>query len=372
MPPHDTVRAASSAGQPTLRIKIFVTLGAVLIGFALAEAAVRIRQYVRYGATKTSLYDMARDNVSGLMIPTPSQQTGSIRIDTRGFRNPELSVPKPAGTIRLAFLGASTTFCAEVSSNAHTWPDLVTAAARQKWSGTGFDYVNAGVPGYKLTDIQVTLDKRVAPLAPDVIIFYEATNDLTKDTRLLAEAQGLVKGGPVDNPSWLAKYSAAWFLIEKNMQLRARQQGAREAQNRLQYDAPALATGYEKRLRDLVTAAQKTARLVVLTTFTTKARRQQTPEQLLASYNTALFYMPWMSVEGLLSGFEAYNDALRRVARDTGALLIEDEFSIPGDDAHFRDTVHFTDLGAQKQADRVTRVLLAAPQMHQIASPPGK
>ena len=57
-------------------------------------------------------------------------------------------MPKPPGRVRLAFIGASTTFCAEVSSDAAAWPDLVVETLHGRFPGTRFDYVNGGVPGY--------------------------------------------------------------------------------------------------------------------------------------------------------------------------------------------------------------------------------
>jgi hypothetical protein len=57
-------------------------------------------------------------------------------------------VPKPAGTVRIAFLGGSTTFCAEGSSNQATWPHLVWQALQTAHPNVRFDYLNASAPGY--------------------------------------------------------------------------------------------------------------------------------------------------------------------------------------------------------------------------------
>jgi hypothetical protein len=71
-------------------------------------------------------------------------------------------------------------------------------ASRQRFAAkhpnASIDYVNAGVPGYRLEFIQKNLELRVKPLAPDVIVLYEATNDLIQDTTDLAKAQGLFAG----------------------------------------------------------------------------------------------------------------------------------------------------------------------------------
>ncbi len=57
--------------------------------------------------------------------------------------------------------------------------------------------------------------------------------------------------------------------------------------------------------------------------------------------------MPYFTPDDLLRHFAAYNAAIRNVANETGVLLIEGESEIPGDDQHFVDSVHFTDLGSE-------------------------
>ena len=44
-------------------------------------------------------------------------------------------------------------------------------------------------------------------------------------------------------------------------------------------------------------------------------------------------------------------------------VLIEDEHSIPGDDEHFADSVHFEDPGSRRMADRVLAVLADSPAL---------
>jgi len=143
-------------------------------------------------------FEVALDPASGLPIPKPGQHTGRIRINRQGFRSPEIPRVKPPGTVRLAFLGGSTTFCAEVSSNEATWPALVSRWLRERHPEVMFDYVNAGVPGYGLGYIRKTLKYRVSPLRPDIIILYEATNDLAGDTRGIATQRGLYHEMTVD------------------------------------------------------------------------------------------------------------------------------------------------------------------------------
>ena len=70
--------------------------------------------------------------------------------------------------------------------------------------------------------------------------------------------------------------------------------------------------------------------------------------------------MPFLDPVRLMDGYDAYNRALRAVARATGTILVEGEERIPGDPEHFADTVHFRDPGNALQAQRVLEGLLGS------------
>ncbi|MBL8863341.1 MAG: SGNH/GDSL hydrolase family protein [Planctomycetes bacterium] len=337
--------------------KLLLAAAVLVAGLLAVEAAARVRFYLQYG-TFFRVHTFAVDPASGLRIPPPSRDTGAIRIDERGFRGEGLDVPKPAGRVRLAFLGASTTFCAEASSNAATWPSLVVAALRAAHPAADLDFVNAGVAGYVLDDLLKNLEHRVAPLAPDVVVIYEATNDLTKWTRELAREQG-VYTGHADGDSWLSETSLAWHLVEKNLLVRARQQQAASAAGRLVLDEARIVPPFRERLERLVARARELAPCVVLVTFAQAARAGQDAREREQACVTHAYYMPYISHAAVVQGFAAYNRVIREVARHQGVGLVEGEDTIPADRAHFADSVHFTDLGSRAQAQRVAAGLLA-------------
>lgn len=334
-----------------------------LLGLSI-EGAARVRQRLKYG-TFGRVQEFATDPSTGLLTLVPGRDTGAITINSLGLRGDEITSPKPAGTRRIAFLGASTTYCAEVSSNAATWPARVHAELAAQVRSCTLDFINAGVPGYTLEETTSNLEKRVAPLEPDVIVFYEATNDLTRDTRRLAQAQG-VYTEHADSDSWPSRVSLAWYLVEKNLVLRGRQRAAQGAVGRVQFDPRELSRGFEQRLRRFVELASQRAELVALVTFCVHVRREQGPEQQLDACNTSLYYMPYMTPELLLAGFEEYNRVIRAVAGDTGSLLIEAADAVPGDKQHFNDSVHLKDAGCVALASAIARALLADPRFAEL------
>jgi lysophospholipase L1-like esterase len=338
-----------------------LALSAVVFAALLlaVEGAARVRQRIKYG-TFGQVQEFATDPQSGLLIPVPGRDTGAIKINSLGFRGPEIESPKPAGRVRIAFCGASTTYCAEASNNAAVWPARVCAELAPLFPDVTFDYVNAGVPGYTLDQSLIALQQRVAPLEPDVILFYEATNDLTRDTRELAQRQG-VYTGHADEDSWLSRMSLAWYLVEKNLVLRNRQEAATKAVGRVSFEPRELSGRFAERLNEFVVLAKNRAKLVALATFAIHARRTQGADEQLRACNTSLYYMPYMTPALLLDGFDEYNRVIRDVARRTHTQLIEVADAIPGDDEHFADSVHFKDAGCNAMAAKVVEALSSSP-----------
>lgn len=96
-----------------------------------------------------------------------------VDTDRFGFRYDEvLSVPKPAGEIRIFCLGGSATFGAEVP-NQWTYPEQL----HRLFHDPSVKVINAGVSGYRSIHLLKYYEKIIRPLEPDVITIYEGWND---------------------------------------------------------------------------------------------------------------------------------------------------------------------------------------------------
>ena len=336
-----------------------------VVGLVLSETAVRLRQWARVGRFGTVDDMLVLDPTTGLRVLAADRTQGGIRTNSLGFRGPEIAVPKPSGDVRLAFLGGSTTFCAEVSSNDTTWPHLVWRSLQDAFPAARIDYVNAGVPGYGLDAILRSFRARVQPLAPDVVVIYEATNDLALESRRLAIERGIVPAARAED-SWLARYSLLWLLIEKNTVIRGLQSSATDDTGKLRVDPRELSQVFEQRLCDMIGAAQAVAPVVAVATFAPRIRSGQSVEEQKQAAVSALYYMPFLTLDGLVAGFAEYNRVIRGVAAETGALLIEAENRIPADGLHYNDSVHFRDAGSRAMATRVSQALLDSPAFRRL------
>ena len=340
-----------------------VCLALFVILFALAEGVVRVRAWLKHGQAVIRIEDTYRiDEQTGLRVPTPGFTTPRLTINSLGFRGPELPRDKPPGTYRIAFLGGSTTYCAEVSGDDKTWPYLVVEALKLAHPDRRFDYINAGVPGYTTYESLKRFEAEVSASDPDLVVIYHASNDLSGNSRKAAKAQGLSSEAEEKNLSWLSKWSLFVYLVEKNLRIIALQRATEDASNKLDVDSAALAMPFETSLREFVRAVQASGAKVALVTFVTRLRAKQTPEEQVEAAVTSLYYMPYMTPAGLIESFDAYNDAIRKVAREEGAILVEAAHAVPGEASQFVDSVHFNDQGSATMADIVAPALRSVTQ----------
>lgn len=349
----------SDRAKTSLSVAIVAVLLAMLVG--TAEIAVRVRQAIKYGyaGSLDQVYEV--DSRTGLRVPKARARFGPIKINSLGFRGPEIVEPKPVGTIRIAFLGASTTFCAEASSNDAVWPHLVVESLRKRFTDTRFDYVNGGVPGYTVASSTRNLELRVSPLRPDLIVIYHATNDLSGELRGIAARQSGAASIAPPESSWLSRRSLLWNLMTKNLRLMlARSAAESESRVSATVDPEALGTEFRKDLTTLVRAGKAIGARVALVTFSTQLRAGQDAAARRTAMQSAVLYMPGFDFDQLLAAYRRYNAIIREVASGEDVLLIDGEDAIPGDPKHFADSVHFTDAGNTAQAARVTEALASS------------
>lgn len=337
-------------------------MGLFVITMATAcEGAVRLRAWIKYGSANSGFADemLVVDSKTGLRVPRPGYQRHaqgvSITINTLGFRGDEIAVEKPPRTIRIAAVGASTTFCAEVSRDEATWPSQLQQRLRVAHPDIGIEVINAGVPGYGVAESHRNLIGRVLPLNPDIVIYYEANNDLAVDSRALASDRGLLSTSNESVVRFLSTYSLLFDLVYKNARILLAGRDTRSGKlDALPDDLPARYIG---ELDQMHRALSERGVQMVMSTFFVKYRRSQSRATQIRNASISFYYMPWMTIDGLLQGIDLYNDAVVGYAESHGVPVVADRDSIPGDDRHFADWAHFADEGAAAMGDRFARFL---------------
>lgn len=111
---------------------------------------------------------------------TPNYQSddGQTTHNRHGFRGPAFEPIKPEGVYRIVCMGESTTYCTGVRDD-ETYPIRLQHHLAPGFPRGRLEVINAAVPAYTSAENVIQFIFRVQPLAPDLIIYFFAHNDLT-------------------------------------------------------------------------------------------------------------------------------------------------------------------------------------------------
>ena len=96
--------------------------------------------------------------------------------NSHGFRDEEITLPKPPGVYRIACIGGSTTLLGQ--RNELTYPNMLEAKLRQHFRNDKIEVINCGVIGIGSEGERKRFPDYLA-IDPDLIIHYNFINDVT-------------------------------------------------------------------------------------------------------------------------------------------------------------------------------------------------
>ena len=123
------------------------------------------------------------DPADGLGYPTfrnyPSITTPLGLVTNRwGWRGRDIEVDKPPGTIRIAFIGGSTTINGH--GFPHSYPEYIehwlNLWARARELPVRFESLNLGRSGANSADLVAVVKQELLPVEPDLALYYEGAN----------------------------------------------------------------------------------------------------------------------------------------------------------------------------------------------------
>jgi lysophospholipase L1-like esterase len=334
--------------------RVLKAFALAILNFALIEAAVQVRSQWRYGYSMLTVMEQQSmylvDEATGLKLLRPRgvfvHNQRSVASNSLGLRGPEVASVRSPHSVRIAIVGASTVMGVTASDNDHTFPALLQKRLHEHLPGVEVEVINAGISGYALADEQAMLERRVAPLRPDLVVLYPGFNDFADycqsvNGRRKAAWQGL----PVlALPEW---WLSDDLVLKNTTSLRRVPHAAAGDKNP---DAMNLAP-YQAKVRNLIDAANRVGVQLVVATVARNFRREQpwqTQQQLSADIRSLL---PCFSVEGMHRLFERHNEILETEARAARLLVIEMDRLIPGGPRNFSNVTHFADAGEVVAAD---------------------
>lgn len=348
-----------TAPNLTQRDKEYLTAGAVLCTLVLvfggAELVTRWQQFSRFGLTTVEASDnYYTDAKTGLRLPAPNSRHGRIVINEQGFRGKVVATPKPPGTIRLLFIGSSSTFGPYIGDADATWPYVAVTVLQQYFPDCHFDVVNAGVAGMSTRHLETYFDKIATTVEPDLTVIK--TSDMNVRLNAVARRNGLL-GDSHFEPSLFGHYSLFWRKVEKNARIISLRRAANRDEGKLNIAPELITDDFERELRQVLAVVKAGGSQPVLVANSHRLRREQTSEQRLKALKTSLFYMPYMNIDGMLRMTEAYRRSISKVAVQNDIPFIDPNSQVAGNDANFVDSNHFTPAGAKLAGHAVGRAL---------------
>lgn len=168
------------------RLFIGITiLAPLLLGFIAVEIILRIAKpvdlYILTGRAAGPSPMRAWAVIDGFSAyrPKAGAQGAGKTANRHGFiSTPELPVSKPPGTVRLVFLGESSTAGMGVDlKDSDTWPWKTVERIRQR-TGRKVDFINAAAGGYTTFESYGRLWSRLRHFDPDFVVVYHGWNDM--------------------------------------------------------------------------------------------------------------------------------------------------------------------------------------------------
>lgn len=301
--------------------------------------------------------------------PTPGYTKGKNRHNSLGYRGDEIVVPKPQRELRIVCLGGSTTYDSDIEDYRLAYPARLEAELRRRGYGN-VTVVNAGGAGWTSWESLIDLELRVLDLDPDLIIDFDAINDV--HTRFVwppDHYRGDNSGYRAANQSGLFMPSILEYsTLLRILMIRAGWVGSHADISRT---IDRLAPSY---YGDIWRDQKRTG------TYPDGIFREVTPEQMLAQNGPRYFAR---NLENLVAVAKAngvgvvlasfaysrdfpeeprvtspeyhraiaeHNDVLRAVATRSGAAFFDFAAVFPGDRRYFTDGRHNNEEGAALKA----------------------
>jgi hypothetical protein len=138
-----------------------------------------------------------------------------------GLRGPTVELSKPPRTIRIAFVGASTTV------NPHNFPysypeyvvQWLNRFAEANRYNVHFEVLNAGREGIASQDIAAIVKEELAPLHPDLVVYYEGANQFSAGSMIFPPPPPVRKIDATEEahtvPRWMRTHSAIGRLVDR-------------------------------------------------------------------------------------------------------------------------------------------------------------
>ncbi|MEP6913303.1 MAG: SGNH/GDSL hydrolase family protein [bacterium] len=297
---------------------------------------------------------------AGVLVPANPGETVLWSTNSWGFRGPEFQIPKKESTIRIVCLGASTTEGLGLHDD-QTYPYFLQKELNEKFPGQAIEVINAGHHAFEIDDLVELLRQRVLPLQPDIVLFYEATNNINFN-EFIKDVPKACPGDCWIDSGWkrfLYSRSAYFDLMADRFNWINRQPAPMP--HTLDIALPKRSvTHYREGLRQIVQEALSHKTKIVLTSFITLAH-----EGAMYSYEEYPVLAPWFykvhypyTPGEVARIYDVFNRQSAEVAREFGVPYADLAADFPRTPQYFPiDLMHFSPEGDRLLAHKFAEFL---------------
>lgn len=336
--------------RPALSVRkkaVFALITTVVL-LGLANGAIALFERVNYGVSaeeKEAMYEATPTGRKVLKAGSEMVGTGTkVRINSMGFRGPELRDSKPDNGFRVWVVGGSTTFDVYAPDDDHTWPALLGAKLQAARPDRVVEVINAGIPGEVIAGNMEDFEAHAAAVKPDVLVYYHGPNDL-RDIRF---------GGPPPPGGALEKEFALFRATRGAVNKHLPQLPESWAEHRPgSHDMNEMV----RRIDELLGAARRHRTKVVMVSHAFQHTPGKTGNDALAELGEICVLLR-MYPDNVVHLFHDYNQLVKGMAERLGMPFADVRAAVPGDAQYWGDALHFSAAGSELAADVVAQTIL--------------
>lgn len=356
-----------------LLLRFAAVSGAGLLAVLLCEFALRLVAPVPFH--EWAIWE-SEGHIRGRFMPNQMVATATgheIRINRHGFRGPDYSFEKPAGTLRIEVFGGSAAFCYKAAGRDRTWPGALEIKLAERLE-MPVEVINLALPGFASFNSKINYLCYGRAFEPDAIIVYHTWNDLGR-MRDLENAPYDRATSPPNRPLWMRVARATQIgrrLRSAEFVLRGRRMdfvATKQEGTGRDLDRPLRPRALPWERQNFVDFATWAGSDGVLPILVSQAgllspdnigdpdiRMHMAGGAVARGYTLAQALDTWMRISVIIE----------EVAQAHDAVFVDGYNAVPHDLRHVRDNVHLFDRGSERLADAIAKTLLANPSFLRI------
>jgi lysophospholipase L1-like esterase len=338
-----------------------------IVAFLVAMALVITELALQTSYAQDLYREVRRRPPHPFLQVVPGGQVDHVNAD--GFRGDPVDPIAPPGTFRIVTVGGSTTL-GVTNTYEDSYPFLLQSLLRTRHPDVRIEVLNAGSAWYTSAHDLVAYQVKVRRFKPDLVIFFEAINDLVRSFSPPWFALGSFKpdyshylgpyiglAGPEVRFTGAATRWLTWSYFRKVLHGEPDPRGHRDPDNVARLaalmrpvDQPAFRSlpSFREYVDALVHAVEADGHRIFVASQASLYRSDLSREE-----ERLLFFGPVMagdgetypSTEAMKNGMRLFNEAAREIARARGVRFLDFDAAVPKTSAHFSDDAHLRRAG---------------------------